>query len=385
MNGFFLEQFRQNDDSMQTEVLFDTRNHVGLITLNRPAALNSLSLLMVTEMAAQLREWARDDSIYAVLVKGSGEKAFCAGGDIRALYESITSGGTLHEAFFPHEYRLDYSIYRYPKPYLAVMNGFTMGGGMGISQGARLRIAGERTRMAMPETGIGLFPDVGASHFLSRLPGALGTYLGLTGTQILAADALALKLADVYLPPEAIDGLEDALATVKWGRDICTDIENLMRNTGVRHLPGATLPALQPVIDKHFSRPGFPRPGIRDIMESLETETRPEYRDWAQNTLATLRKRSPLMLAVTVQQLQRGSQLSLADCFRMELTMMHRCCKEKDFIEGVRALLIDKDNAPRWQPARLEEVSEERIGQFFRSPWSDTDHPLARLEQEIQS
>ena len=275
---------------MQTDILFESRNHVGLITLNRPAALNSLSLPMLNEMAAQLREWARDDSIYAVLVKGSGEKAFCAGGDIRALYESLIAGGTLHETFFPHEYRLDYSIYRYPKPYLALMNGITMGGGMGISQGARLRIAGDRTRMAMPETGIGLFPDVGASHFLSRLPGALGTYLGLTGAQIGAADALALKLADVYLSPEAITGLEDALSTMRWGRDICADIESLMRKSGVRHLPGATLPALQPVIDKHFPKPGFYGPGssiasVRDIMESLETETRPEYRDWAQSTL----------------------------------------------------------------------------------------------------
>lgn len=374
---------------MQTDILFESRNHVGLITLNRPAALNSLSLPMLNEMGAQLREWARDDSIYAVLVKGSGEKAFCAGGDIRALYESLIAGGTLHETFFPHEYRLDYSIYRYPKPYLALMNGITMGGGMGISQGARLRIAGDRTRMAMPETGIGLFPDVGASHFLSRLPRALGTYLGLTGAQIGAADALALKLADVYLSPEAITGLEDALSTTRWGRDICADIESLMRKSGVRHLPGATLPALQPVIDKHFPKPGFYGPGssiasVRDIMESLETETRPEYRDWAQSTLATLRKRSPLMLAVTVEQLQRGARMTLADCFRMELTMVHRCSKENDLIEGIRALLIDKDNTPRWQPARLEDVSEERVAQFFSSPWSEADHPLAGLEQETQ-
>jgi enoyl-CoA hydratase/carnithine racemase len=280
--------------SMQTDILFETRNHLGLITLNRPAALNSLSLPMVDAMAAQLRDWARDDSIYAVLVKGSGEKAFCAGGDIRALYGSLTTGGTLQETFFLHEYRLDYSIHRYPKPYLALMNGITMGGGMGISQGARLRIVGDRTRIAMPETGIGLFPDVGASHFLSRLPGALGTYLGLTGAEIRAADALALKLADVYLPPNAIAGLEDALATMQWGRDICADIESLVRNSGVRHLPGATLPALQPVIDRHFCRPGSSEPGlsaarIRDIMQSLEAEEHPLYRDCAESTLATLR------------------------------------------------------------------------------------------------
>lgn len=362
---------------MQTEILFDTRNHVGLITLNRPAALNCLSLPMIDAMSAQLRDWARDDSIYAVLVKGSGDKAFCAGGDIRALYASLTTGGTLHETFFVHEYRLDYGIHRYPKPYLALMNGITMGGGMGISQGARLRIVGDRTRIAMPETGIGLFPDIGASHFLSRLPGMLGTYLGLTGAQIGAADALALKLADVYLSPDDIAGLEDVLATARWGRDICADIENLMRSSAVRHLPGATLPALQPVIDEHFSRPD-----IRGIMESLEAEARPDYRDWAHGTLATLRKRSPLMLAVTARQLQRGAKITLADCFRMELTMMNQCCKEHDFVEGVRALLIDKDNAPRWQPAHLRDVSEAMIERFFRGPWSDADHPLAGLELE---
>lgn len=364
---------------MQTDILFEVRNHVGLITLNRPAALNSLTLPMVKEMAAQLQHWARDASIYAVLVRGNGDKAFCAGADIRALHASLTGNGTLHETFFLEEYRLDYGIHRYPKPYLALMNGITMGGGMGISQGAVLRIAGDRTRIAMPETGIGLFPDVGASHFLSRLPGALGAYLGLTGTQIRAADALALKLADVYLAPDAIAGLEAALGRMRWGTDPAADIERLMRNMDVRELEGATLPALRPAIDEHFSQPD-----IRAIIASLAAETRPEYRDWARSTLTTLQQRSPLMLAVTARQLVKGATISIPDCFRMELAMVHQACRENDFAEGVRALIIDKDNAPRWQPSRHEDVTEEMIERFFRGPWRDAEHPLANLEREFR-
>jgi len=346
---------------MQPEILFDVRNHIGFVTLNRPAALNSLTLLMVQDLAAQLEDWASDRSIYAVLVRGSGDKAFCAGGDIRALYQSITTAGTMHEKFFAEEYRLDYRIHRYPKPYLALMNGITLGGGMGISQGAALRIVGDSTRMAMPETGIGLFPDVGAS---------------LTGNQIRAADALALRLADVYLRPAAIAGLEGALSSMRWSSDPVADVENLMRSAGVQDVQGATLPALRPAIDEHFSKPD-----VRDIIASLAAEMRPEYRDWAQSTLATLQRRSPLMLAVTARQLGKAAKMSLADCFRMELAMMHQSCKEHDFIEGVRALIIDKDNAPRWQPERLEDVSEEMIAPFFRSPWSASGHPLGGLEK----
>jgi enoyl-CoA hydratase/carnithine racemase len=166
---------------LDKEILFEARNHVGLVTLNRPAVLNALSYSMILEMHAQLRQWALDPSIYAVVVRGAGDKAFCAGGDVRAVHASFTQSSNAHRDFFASEYRLDYFIHRYPKPYIALMDGIVMGGGMGIAQGASLRVVTDRTRMAMPEVGIGFFPDVGASYFLSRLPVALGAYLGLSG------------------------------------------------------------------------------------------------------------------------------------------------------------------------------------------------------------
>src|ERR1043165_1405074 len=217
---------------MSDEISFEVRNHVGHITLLRPAALNSLSLDMVQQMDARLRKWAHDASVHAVVVKGSGGKAFCAGGDIRSLYESMRSNGTLHREFFAIEYRLDYLIHRYPKPYIAVMDGITMGGGMGISQGARARIASDRTRIAMPEVGIGFFPDVGGSYFLSRLRGALGLYLGLTGMQLRAADSVYARLADLRLDDAALATLEAELDTLQWTNNPTADIDHLVSRVG---------------------------------------------------------------------------------------------------------------------------------------------------------
>jgi len=198
------------------EILSEVRNHIAFITLNRPAALNALSYEMILELDKQLREYAIDPNVRAVLIKGAGEKAFCAGGDIRSLHQSATSGGSLHQQFFIAEYRLDHYLHFYPKPYIALMDGITMGGGMGLAQGSKLRVVTDRTRIAMPEVGIGLFPDVGGSYFLSRLPGALGTYLALTGNQIRAADALYTRLADAYLARSAIEQLDAVLSALRW-------------------------------------------------------------------------------------------------------------------------------------------------------------------------
>ena len=362
---------------MNNEILFEARNHVGFVTLNRPSALNALSYSMVLEMHGRLREWAQDSSIYAVVVRGAGGKAFCAGGDVRAVHESFASSGSLHDEFFALEYRLDYLIHRYPKPYVALMDGIVMGGGIGIAQGACLRLVTDRTRIAMPEVGIGLFPDVGASYFLSRLPGALGAYLALSGTSIRAADALYAGLADAYLPHEALEGFEAALGTLQWSRDHFADVRSAVRTFGTVSLPQPTLAALRPVSDAQFSRSD-----IHAIVESLKAESRPQYGEWARQTLGMMATRSPLMMAVTARQLQRGRAMDLADCFRMELGMVRHCFQQGDFMEGVRALLIDKDNAPRWNPARIEDVTEEMIAAFFLDTWTDTTHPLATLEAE---
>jgi enoyl-CoA hydratase/carnithine racemase len=359
----------------EDEILFEARNHVGLITLNRPTALNALSHAMVREMYAQLQEWAQDGSIYAVAVKGAGAKAFCAGGDVRAVRASFIANTSMHRDFFAEEYRLDHFIHRFPKPYIALMDGIVMGGGMGIAQGASLRVVTDRTRMAMPEVAIGFFPDVGASYFLSRLPAALAAYLGLSGTTIGGADAVYAGLADLYTPKAALESLDTALAALRWGSDHSADIHGVIRALSTADSPKPPLADLRPAIDLHFSQPDIP-----SVMESLRTESRGAYTEWARHTLETMTKRSPLMMAVTARQLERGRTMNLADCFRMELGMLRHSLEQGDFMEGVRAVLVDKDNAPQWNPARIEDVTDEMIAAFFRDTWTRAAHPLADLE-----
>jgi enoyl-CoA hydratase/carnithine racemase len=356
---------------IETEV----RNRIAFITLNRPAALNALSLPMIVELRRAFSQFAADPNVNAVLIKGAGEKAFCAGGDIRAIYESYQNADSLHRDFFVTEYPLDYLLYSYPKPYIALIDGIVLGGGMGISQGSRLRIAGDRTRMAMPETAIGFFPDVGASYFLSRLAGSLGPYLALTGVQIRAGDAMYAGLADVYLPRAAVDALEAGLDALNWdaegGRSA---IEGLIRGLS-EEPPAAPLAALRPAIDLHFAADSVP-----GLLRSLESESRPEFVEWATQTIDLINTRSPTMLAVTLRQLQRGKSMSLAGCFRMELGLVRHCFTQGDFIEGVRAMIIDKDSAPAWHPQFIDEVTEDAVAAMFIDPWAGARHPLADLE-----
>jgi enoyl-CoA hydratase/carnithine racemase len=344
------------------EVLSEVRNHVAFITLNRPGALNALSLGMILELRDLLERSSLDPKIHAVVLRGAGEKAFCAGGDIRALYHSFKNGTSLHREFFAAEYPVDHLLYDYPKPYVVVMDGITLGGGMGLAQGSRLRIVGERTRMAMPEVAIGFFPDVGGSYFLSRLPGKLGLYLALTGIQVRAADALYCRLADFHVPAATLAKLNETLAALSWSEDHHADVHRCIATAEAPATPAATLPPLRAAIDAHFSMPS-----VRAIIESLESESRGGFAQWAKQTAALMRSRSPTMLSVTLRQLERGAEMSLADCFRMELGMAAYSFTQGDFVEGVRAVLIDKDNAPRWRPSRIEDVSEASIDPFFRA------------------
>jgi enoyl-CoA hydratase/carnithine racemase len=359
------------------EVLSEICNHVAILTLNRPAALNALSLEMILRLRARFSDFSADPEVYAVLIRGAGEKAFCAGGDIRALYKSFKNSDALHHEFFAAEYPLDYHLYSYPKPYAALLDGITLGGGMGISQGSRLRIVGERTRMAMPEVAIGFFPDVGASYFLSRLQGHLGRYLALSGVQIGAADALHSQLADVYLPPAAVASIADDLPALRWSNDRFADLRRFLQARAVAPASSPTLPALGKAIDLHFSKAS-----ITAILNSLESETRVAYAQWAAETAQFMRSRSPTLLSVTLRQLQRGASMSLADCFRMELGMAAHSFEQGDFLEGVRAVLIDKDNRPRWRPNRIEDVTDPMIDAFFKERWRAAEHPLAALESD---
>ncbi|QCF27177.1 enoyl-CoA hydratase/isomerase family protein [Hydrocarboniclastica marina] len=345
---------------MSEAVSIEVANHVGHLTLNRPEALNTLTLDMVQALHRQLRAWAEDDQIVAIVIRAAGEKAFCAGGDIRALYDSYMSGDDLHSRFFDEEYALDQYLHNYPKPVVALLHGIVLGGGMGIGQGADFRLVTERTRMGMPEVGIGFFPDVGASYFLPRLPGKLGIYLGITGNHIKAADALFCGLADAYLSSDRIPELDSRLAALRWGSDIAGDLAGVIDALTCRSLPDAPLEALKPAIDAHFAHAS-----VSAIRQALLDEDRPDYHEWAQQTVEVIDSRSPIAVAVTLENLRRGRALSLGECFAQESHLVHQWMDGGDFIEGVRALLVDKDNAPHWYPPTLAAVTAEQVQRFF--------------------
>ena len=344
----------------EAPVLIEVRNRVGYLTLNRPAGLNAVTLDMVRMLHQQLQAWADDSDVVAVVLRAAGEKAFCAGGDIRSLYDSYKSGDNLHRAFFEEEYALDQYIHAYTKPLLALMNGFVLGGGMGLAQGASLRVISERTRMGMPEVGIGYFPDVGGSYFLSRLPANLGIYMGLTGNHIGTADALYAGLADYCVPYERFAELEQALNRQDWNTAPVQALTNLLVAMGCTELAEPPFKTLAPAIEQHFAHDS-----VAAIRQSLAAEIRPEFRDWAAETLKTLDCRSPLSLSVTLEMLRRGRELPLADCFAMELHLDRQWFDGGDIIEGVRALIVDKDKNPRWNPPTLNEVTPERVAAFF--------------------
>jgi enoyl-CoA hydratase/carnithine racemase len=310
------------------ELLVEVVDGVATVTLNRPRVLNALSHAMIEGLTECLDAWEHDRAVQSIVLRGAGEKAFCAGGDLREVRERMLARDPELLHFFEREYALDLRIHEYPKPITADIDGIVMGGGMGISQGARTRIVGERTRMAMPETAIGLFPDVGGSYFLSRVPGKIGVYLALVGPSIDAADALYCGLADTHTS---------------------------------RRAGASELETLRPAIDEHFAQPS-----VESIVASLRREERPACRDWATQTLEKLGRNSPTMLKVTLEQLRRGATMPLAGCFRMELGMVRAAIVQGDFAEGIRALIIDKDNTPRWNPDRLEAVTPAMVERFFQ-------------------
>ncbi|WP_457426811.1 enoyl-CoA hydratase/isomerase family protein [Roseateles sp. P5_E7] len=357
-------------------VLAEVNGCLGLITLNRPQALNALSLAMIRDMTALLRHWAASPQIQAVAVLGAGREgrppAFCAGGDIRFFHQAAHAGDPALGDFFTDEYRLNHLIHHYPKPYIALMDGIVMGGGMGISQGSKLRVLSDRSTLAMPETGIGLFPDVGAGWFLGQCPGAVGEWLALTGQAIAAGDAIEWGLGDVFVRAEHWPALIDDLrhgAQPSAEHVVATVMER------VDLAPSSDPKAVANRIDRHFSLPT-----LADMLDSLARADD----DWAQRTRATLLKRSPTMLAVTLELVRRGRRLSLADDLRLERDLVHhafhlRGAARSETVEGIRALAVDKDHAPRWAPATVAGVDPAEVAAFFVSPWAPTEHPLHDL------
>jgi enoyl-CoA hydratase/carnithine racemase len=348
------------EQSACDSILCDVRNHIGHITLNRPEGLNAIDLRMVRQLQCQLDAWAKDDEVYAVVLRGSGEKAFCAGGDIRSLYDSFKSGRTEHLDFFVEEYALDLTLHHYRKPVVALMNGFVLGGGMGLAQGADLRVVTERSRLAMPEVAIGYYPDVGGSYFLPRVPGELGIYLGVTGVQIQAADALYCGLANWYLESARLDDLDLQLDSLKWSLTPLKDLQGALAKLGVQHLPAPPLAQLRPAIDHFFALPDVP-----SIIEQLLEVSVFDTHAWAIDTANLMETRSPLAMAVTLELLRRGRHLSLERCFALELHLDRQWFERGDLIEGVRALIVDKDKKPQWNPSSVQAVDTEHVASFF--------------------
>jgi enoyl-CoA hydratase/carnithine racemase len=359
-------------------ILFRIVNRVAIITLNRPSALNALSHEMLRELSAVIERCRVDSDIVAVVLRGAGEKGFCAGGDVRALYQMAQQRETGWQQFFIDEYRLDYVLHTFPKPVVALLDGISMGGGMGLGQGAQLRIVTERTKIAMPETRIGFLPDVGATHFLSVMPVEIELYVGLTGVTLSGADALRCQLADICVPADWLGTFEERLQRMPTDGALLPALRAVFEPP-CNVIPHSALGPFTQLILRHFDR----RSGIDRIVASLyhdlDREPPREVRQWLQSTYDALTTHSPTMLHVTREALLRGRQMTLAECFRMELGIVTRVIEEGDFCEGVRAHLVDKDRKPRWAPVALAEVRPERVRHFLSSPWRGDAHPLAGL------
>ncbi len=320
---------------------------IGRILLNRPKALNAIDLPMIRACARALADWRDDPHVHAVVIEGAGDRAFCAGGDIRALRQYELDGEHHRaEAFFREEYALNLAIATYPKPYVALIDGICMGGGIGVSVHAPYRVATEHAAFAMPETAIGFFPDIGATFFLPRLPGQIGTYLGLTGARMQGADAVSAGFATHFMWREDLPALSRALA------------EDGPAALGLHVAPLAafSLAPHRAAIDHCFGADSVP-----EIVRRLETvgDT------WAAKTLDTLRTVSPSALCWTLAALRRGADLTLPQCQAAELALTRTTMRHPDFAEGVRAMVVDKDRNPRWQPARIEDVDPAAIAALF--------------------
>ncbi|MBM3557677.1 MAG: enoyl-CoA hydratase/isomerase family protein [Alphaproteobacteria bacterium] len=336
---------------MSDEILFTVENGVARVVLNRPAALNALTLDMVHALDDRLKSWEGDASVRVVTIEGAGEKAFCAGGDIRKLYDTGRAGDPYARRFFHDEYRLNRRIFRCPKPYVAYINGIVMGGGVGVSEHGSHRVAGERTTYAMPETGIGLFPDVGGGYFLPRLPGEIGMFLALTGARLKAADTVYAGLADYYIPGTDWPAVLADLS--REGRDreaVSAVLKRHHRNPGP-----APLAARRDAIDRAFGKES-----VEAVVAALAAEG-----EWGREQAAIIRTKSPTSLKVAFRQIRAGKSLDFEDVMRMEYRIATGCLRGHDFFEGVRALIVDKDNAPKWQPARIEDVDASLIDRHF--------------------
>lgn len=341
------------------DIIVKIQNGFGHLRLNRPKALNALSYDMLMAMDRALGEWMNDDGVHGVIVSAEGEKAFCAGGDIRKLYEMGKAGEFEGlRRFYRDEYILNSKIFHYRKPYIALMDGIVMGGGAGVSVLGRHRIVTESTLFAMPETGIGFFPDVGGSYFLPRCPGHIGMYLALTGERLGPADMLYCGLADYFVPRGRLENLT-ALVEQEQPRDPFT-LGQIIRRVS-EDAGASAVAALRPRIDHHFRHDS-----VEAILDSLENaHLYWESFDWERRMIALLRARSPIALKATFHLMRQGRALGFQDCLKMEWALAARFSQLPDLYEGIRAVIIDKDRNPKWTHERLEDVGDDAVTALF--------------------
>lgn len=344
---------------MSDEILFEKRGKAGVAILNRPKALNALSHGMVKALAGQLTQWADDPSVAHVVVKGAGDKAFCAGGDIRSIYDARMEGRTEGlSRFFGDEYILNAQIKSFPKPYISLVDGIVMGGGVGVSVHGSHRIGTEKTMFAMPETGIGFFPDVGGSYFLPRMPRKSGVYCALSAGRLKQGDALATGVLTHAVSTDSLADIEQALETAD--------------DIGAAIAPHLIVPERGPITQNlDLIEEIFSGESVAAILEKLEASTH----DFAVETLKAINGKSPTSVLIAFEEMQRGGSLSFEECMKLEYRIVSRILQGNDFFEGVRAVLVDKDHAPKWSPSLISEVDSSDLASYFEEP-ADGDLPL---------
>lgn len=363
-----------NEPELLFETLSGPHGDIGLITLNRPSMLNALTRNMCIGMSDQIHSWEKTERIKAIVVRGAGERAFCAGGDIKTLYES-RERPEIARQFFWHEYNLNHRIFHCKKPYIALLDGVTMGGGAGISIPGSFRVGTEKLKFAMPETGIGFFPDVGGSYYLSRCPGKTGFYLGLTGTVIKTADAYHAGLINYQVSSAQLPEFIQQLTQLPWGLDTYNNVSELLTQFDT-NFAESELQLHQEVIDHCFAQTS-----VEKIIAALDTVNS----DWTQVVVQQLLSRSPTSLKVVLEQIRRGERLDFDHCLKMEYRLANHFLHSFDFFEGVRAALIDKDKSPLWHPDSLNEVTEETVQEFFQAlpDIDDLEFSKAMLSEKV--
>jgi enoyl-CoA hydratase len=340
---------------MTDALRFNVTHHIGLITLDRVTALNALNFAMIVALHHQLQLWQDDPDVHAVVIRSAGGRAFCAGGDVRAIYHLGRDNHAQSMDFFKHEYCLNRFIHEYQKPYIALMDGITMGGGVGISLHGSHPVASPQFVFAMPETGIGFYPDIGASYLLSRCPHFFGTYLGLTGSRLNATEAYTLGLVKHVIDGHQFPDVVTALQQADLSLHAHEQVSDLLQQFSQSQASSGDLAITQSVAACfQYTQPDH----ILMALRSLDNA-------WSQETLRVLAQKSPLSLSVTLAQLEKAASMTLADCLAMDYCLTSHFMKGVNFYEGVRALLIDKDNAPHWEPLTLEEVRPKDVSAYF--------------------